>query len=310
MDHKQLRAFLTIAETGNMTRAAELLNLVQPAVSRQLRMLEDDIGAQLFERERHGMALTEAGKALQGYANRAMLELDRARAELSGSTTEVAGIVTVGLVPSSIDVLASSLVAAVAHEHPRIRLRIAMGYAGTLRQWLESGEIDAAVLYGVEYEPHFQARPLLREPLWLVGPASARLNRQQPVSLDSLGDKPLILPNGPHGMRALIDRACAQSDVTLSANVETNAMSVQKSLVLGGHGFTILPPISFARELASGQLTGAPLGEPPITRTIALALPAHRAVSRPVRHVVELLVQCTKEAVQGQQWPEAQWVAE
>lgn len=120
----------------------------------------------------------------------------------------------------------------------------------------------------------------------------------------------MFLPNGPHGMRALIDRACAQSDVALSASVETNAMSVQKSLVLGGHGFTILPPISFAQELASGQLTGAPLGDPAITRTVVLALPAHRAVSRPVRHVMALLMHCTKEAVQGQRWPEAQWIAQ
>ena len=73
MDLKQLRAFVTIAETGNMTRAAELLHLVQPAVSRQLRLLEDDVGARLFQRERHGMALTDAGRALLDYARRALL---------------------------------------------------------------------------------------------------------------------------------------------------------------------------------------------------------------------------------------------
>ncbi|MDB5930238.1 MAG: bacterial regulatory helix-turn-helix, lysR family protein, partial [Polaromonas sp.] len=70
MDHKQLRAFLTIAETGNLTRAAELLNLVQPAVSRQVHLLEEDLGTQLFERQRYGMALTDAGKSLLGYARR------------------------------------------------------------------------------------------------------------------------------------------------------------------------------------------------------------------------------------------------
>ena len=73
MDLKQLRAFLTVAETGNVTRAAEVLHLVQPAVSRQIRLLEEDIGAPLFERERHGMVLTDAGLALVGYARRALL---------------------------------------------------------------------------------------------------------------------------------------------------------------------------------------------------------------------------------------------
>ena len=86
MDFKQLRAFMTIADTGNVTRAAELLNLVQPAVTRQLRLLEEDVGAELFQRERHGMVLNKAGKALLVYARRAMLELERARAEIGGST--------------------------------------------------------------------------------------------------------------------------------------------------------------------------------------------------------------------------------
>ena len=83
MDFKQLRAFLTVAETGNVTRAAEVLHLVQPAVSRQIMLLEQDIGTPLFVRERHGMVLTEAGRSLLTYARRAMLELDRARSRSS-----------------------------------------------------------------------------------------------------------------------------------------------------------------------------------------------------------------------------------
>lgn len=308
MDHKQLRAFLTIADTGNMTRASEQLNLVQPAVSRQLRMLEDDIGAKLFERKRHGMALTDAGKSLLGYARRAMLELDRARAELSGSPAEVAGIVTIGLLPSTSDLLASALVAAVARHHPRIQMRIAMGYAGNLQQWLASGEIDAAVLYDVEHETAIQAQALVVEPLWLIGPPNAKLNKRRLVTFASLVGKPMILPNGPHGIRSLVDRICAVAKVRLTVSVETNAMSIQKALVLGGHGFTILPPIAVAQELAAGVLSGAPVGDPPLTRTIVLALPAHRAKSRHVRHVEEILRACIQHAVLSHQWPQALWI--
>jgi DNA-binding transcriptional LysR family regulator len=86
-------------------------------------------------------------------------------------------------------------------------------------------------------------------------------------------------------------------------------MSVQKGLVLGGHGYTILPPISFAAELASGALTGAPLTAPEISRTLQLALPANRTVGRPVRCVVDLVVKCIHEAVTSNRWPEARWVA-
>src|SRR6476659_562803 len=85
MDHKQLRAFLTVADTGNVTRAAEVLHLVQPAISRQIRLLEEDVGCALFKRERHGRMLPDAGRSLVGYARRSMLERERARAEIAGA---------------------------------------------------------------------------------------------------------------------------------------------------------------------------------------------------------------------------------
>jgi LysR family nitrogen assimilation transcriptional regulator len=275
-----------------------------------VHLLEEDLGTQLFERQRYGMALTDAGKSLLGYARRAMLELDRARGELSGSTTEVTGIVTVGLLPSTADVLASPLVAAVTQDYPGVRIRIAMGYAGTLQQWLDSGEIDMAIIYGVKHAPLIRVRPLLSEPFWIVGHASAQLSKLRPVTLAGISGKPMILPDGPHSIRSVVERLCIAANVKLHVSVETNAMSIQKSLVLGGLGFTILPPISFAQELASGQLTGAPLDEPQLTRTISLAQSAHRAGSRAVRHVEEILVRCMKEAVKSNRWPEALWIAE
>ncbi len=308
MDFKRLRAFITVADTGNVTRAAELLNLVQPAVSRQLRLLEEDLGVELFQRERHGMVLTAAGNALLVHVRRAMLELDRGRAEV-GDSGVIAGIVTIGLLPSTSDMLSSPLIRAVASRYPGVRVRISMGYAGTLQQWLEAGEIDAAILYGVEQAPQVAATPLLEEPLWVVGPASAKLRAHEPVSLASLAGRAMILPCGPRGIRTLVDHACAISNVTLSIVAETNAMSVQKSLVLGGHGLTILPPIAFADELATEQISAAPLGDPVLSRTIVLALPANRSIGQHVRRTVELLVKCAYECVSRKEWLHATWIA-
>jgi LysR family transcriptional regulator, nitrogen assimilation regulatory protein len=308
MDLKQLRAFLTVADTGNVTRAAEVLNLVQPAVSRQLRLLEEDIGVALFERERHGMVLTEAGRALVDYARRALLELDRARAEITGSVDGVGGLVTLGLLSSTCDLLSSPLVSAVAATYPGIRIRIAMAYSGTLQQWLETGEVDAALLYGVQRSPAIQAKPLVEEALWVVGPPSAKLRKNRPVPLARLAGKPLVLPSAPHGIRMLIDQACAVSHVELTIAAETNAMRVQKKLVLAGHGLTILPAIAVADDVARKQVTAAPLSDPKITRTIVLGLPANRAIRRHVRGAVDLLVQCVKDAAERGAWLEARWL--
>lgn len=308
MDFKQLRAFISVAETGSVTKAAQLLNLVQPAVSRQLRLLEEDVGNELFVRGRHGMSLTDAGKSLLVYGRRAMLELDRARADLGG-TTEVGGLVTVGLLPSTCDVISSRLITAMRARYPGVRMRISMGYAGTLQHWLETGEIDAALLYGLERTPGFQTTVLLEEDLWVVGSPSAKLRRHKPVALARLAGQPLILPSGPHGIRTLLDHACAMSNVELTVAAETNAMSVQKCLVRGGHGMTILPPIAIVEELSLKQVTAAPLRDPTITRRIVLALPTNRPVGRPVQRSVEVLVECAKDAVKSGAWLEARWLA-
>ena len=308
MDLKQLRAFLTVTETGNVTRAAEMLNLVQPAVSRQLRLLEEDIGTPLFERERRGMVLTEAGEVLLGYARRALLELDRARVEIGGVGQGLTGLVTLGLLPSSIDMLSSPLVSAMAAAYPGIRVRIAMGYAGTLQRWLTAGEVDAALLYGAEHSGDIQSSPLIEEPLWVIGPKGSQLRSDRPVSLAGLAGKKLVLPSAPHGIRTLVAHACAVADITLDISVETNALSVQRSLVLGGHGLTILPPIAVADDLRKHKLRGAPLTDPDITRTIVLALPKNRPTPRAVRCTTAVLVNEARKMVVSGDWLEGRWL--
>lgn len=309
MEIKHLRAFLAVAETGNVTRAADMLHLVQPAVSRQLRLLEDDIGAPLFERQRHGMVLTAAGKALTGYARRVLLELDRARMEISGAAAgSVSGLVTLGLLPSTVDLLSSTLVDAITDAYPSIRLRITVGYAGTLLQWLQSGEVDAALLYGAERSPDVQHTPLIEEALWVIGPPESGLRPDRPVQLSELARHRLVLPSAPHGIRLLVEHASAVADVSLNLSAETNALSVQRSLVLGGHGLTILPPIAVTDDLRNGTLAGAPLAEPGIHRIIVLALPLHRPTARHVRCAVDLLVQQARQAIESGAWPEGRWL--
>ena len=198
MDFKQLRAFLTVAETGNVTRAAELLNLVQPAVSRQLRLLEEDVGAELFERERHGMVLTEAGQALVGYARRAMLELDRARAEIGGAANGIGGLVTVGLLPSTCELLSSPLVRAVAAQLPRHphedRDGLRRDAAAVARD--RRDRCRAALRRRALAE--IQTTPLIEEALWVVGAAvgqaCAATGRCRSPAWPG---KPLVLPSAP-----------------------------------------------------------------------------------------------------------------
>src|ERR1700751_4496540 len=100
MDLRQLTALVTVAEVGSVTKAAELLHLVQPAVTRQIRSLEQELGVPLFERTRQGMHLTDAGAVMVDRARRALRELGRARAEIQPTPGVIAGSVSVGLLES------------------------------------------------------------------------------------------------------------------------------------------------------------------------------------------------------------------
>jgi LysR family nitrogen assimilation transcriptional regulator len=308
MDLKQLRAFITVAETGNVTRASTLLNLVQPAVSRQLRMLEADLGTELFDRGRHGMQLTPSGKTMLEYARRILGEVERAKAEIQPTEGPVAGIVSIGLLASTSDLLATLLATEVARRYPHIRLRLTIGYAGHLQDWLEAGDVDAALLYGQKETPALRVKALIEESLWVVAAPSAKLSRKRPVALSRVAREPFVLPAAPQGLRAVIEHAAVAAGVALQVFAETNALSVQKELVAKGHGWTILPAVGVTQEVESGLLSAAPLESPGLQRTIVLATPSSRQATAPVRCVVGVLLDCVKTTFEQGCWPDAHWL--
>lgn len=309
MDLKQLRAFVTVAETGNVTRASSLLNLVQPAVSRQLRLLEDDLGTELFDRSRHGMQLTASGRAMLEHARRILNEVERARADIQPTDGPVAGLVSIGLLASLSDLLATPLTAAVRARYPHIRLRLMIGYAGHLMDWIEKGDVDIALLYGQKESPALQVKALLEESLWVVAPPSARLSLRRAVTLEQVAQHPFVLPGPPQGLRAMIEHAALEAGVVLDVVAETNALSVQKSLVSEGQGWSILPAVCVKDEVERGQLSAAPLSPPGLRRTIVLAAPTTRQASAPVRCVVGSLLETVKTAFDAGHWGKgARWI--
>jgi LysR family nitrogen assimilation transcriptional regulator len=308
MDLKQLKALVTVVETGSVTRAAELLHLVQPAVTRQIHALEHELGVLLFERTRQGMRPTEAGTTLAERARRALTELDRARAELAPVPGTVTGLVSIGLLESTAEMLAQPLAAAVLREHPGIELRLLTAYSGHLQQWLDDGDLDLSLLYNLTGTPSLNVRPLVREKLWVVAPAGAGLSARRPVALAVAAEHPLVLPAPGHALRVLIDRAVAQAQVTVAIAVQTNSMSLQKQLVAGGHGWTILPGAGIAADVAKGTLSAAPLAAPEVFRSIAIGTPRSGPVSPAVRIVAEELVRQVRYAARQSQWPSAELV--
>ena len=309
MDVKQLRALLAIAETGSVTRAAELLHIVQPAVSRQLRLLEEDLGTLLFARGRRGMELTDAGRVLAAHARRALQELDAAKAAIVPSAGTVTGTVTVGMLPSAVDLLAAPLVSSLKQQYPELTVNIWAGYAGYLQSWLEDGEVDVALLYDPKPSALLEVEPLLEDALYLVGLPDQDPATRAEVTLQEIAELPLILPSLPHGLRLLLDASCASADICLSVVAETNAMSVQKNLVLRRLGYTILPGVAIFEDVAAGRLSAAALSRPALRRKIVMALPMTRRSSVGVRCTVSELRMMIRLKVEAGEWPGAKWLA-
>lgn len=305
MDLKQLTALITVAEVGSITKAAQVLHLVQPSVTRQVKLLEEELGVLLFERTRQGMVPTAAGAAFVERARRALRELDQARAEARPATAGLSGIVTLGLLESVVDAVVEPLVKTVAREHPGIELRLLTAYSGHLQQWLDAGDVDLSLLYNLAPTPSLAVVPLVDEPLWAIAPLGSGLASQTEVRCADVLAQRLVLPVAGHGLRALIDQALAQVQVEPEIAVQVNSLHIQKMLVRRGHGWSILPAVGVAADIAAGSIEGAPLSEPSFGRQVVLGLPRTGRVTPPVQEVTSLIGRVVRRLVRSGDWPGA-----
>lgn len=289
MDIKQLRTLLAIAETGSLTRASELLHVVQPALSRQLKLLEDELGVQVFERNRRGMQLTDAGKTFVENVRRALRQLDQAKTDIIATKTNILGTVSIGMLPSLGDAISVPLVASLRRQYPDLLIRLTTGFTSELQGLLEKGELDVALLG--EYKPSalLSTEPVLREALYLVGLPASGLHVSAPVTLSSAAKLPLILPAYPQGLRLLIDHACTIIGVHVNVVAESNSTSVQLDLVRHEQGFAILPVVALAPYLDDGRLCAAPITAPDLYRNLAIAQLVAKRGSTSILCVVDAL---------------------
>jgi LysR family transcriptional regulator, nitrogen assimilation regulatory protein len=300
---KQLRALVTVAESGSVTRAAQLLHVVQPSISRQITSLERELGVRLFDRSSEGMRPTPDGAILVTRARRILIELERARAEIRPERPEVAGIVTVGILGSVERLLAGDLVTAVAAQHPGIELRLATAYSGHLQSWLDAGDLDMSLLYNLTTNQSVRVHPLLRDQLWAVAPPASQLRADRPVDLSTVFEQPFIMPvAGEHGLRLLIDEARIACNVEPRITVQANTMSLQTELVRAGHGWTILPAAGVADDVSAGRLCAAPIRNPQIVRSVGLALPRTGTTPPAVDAVAAELIRLVRATVTDGRW--------
>jgi DNA-binding transcriptional LysR family regulator len=267
----QLAYFLAVADVRSFTRAAESCGVAQPTLSRQLRALETELGAELVDRgARDGPALTPAGQALLPLARRMLADADSARTAVAEIVGLRSGRVRVGGTPSlCIGVLADVL--RVFHEqHPDIHLELAEDGSQPLVRSLARGELDVALVIvpAAGVDPALHTTPVLRERLSVASPTSERAPTSRgSMSMRELGRRALVVPRRGYDVRETTLAAFADAGVEPHFAVEGGEMDAVLRMVEAGTGVAVVPDLVFAGRprLRRTVLT------PPLFRTVALA---------------------------------------
>ena len=289
MDIRQLRTFSCVAELGSLSKASDTLRVAQPALSRQIKLLEHELRADLFTRNGRGMVLTDAGRLLLARTSGIVRQIDQVRDEIQSAGGPPSGRVVLGLVPTVSCVISARLARRTVDRYPGISLCIVESYSGHLMEWLHRGEMDLALIYGPSSDLHLTVQSLGRDPIVAVGPRGSGLSNKKQVDIGWLLKQRLVLPSHSHGLRALIEQAAAKKKLKLDVKLEADSFRVLTSLVEEGLGYTLLPPSSVRNEVASGRLETAAIAKPAPMRELTLASPIDHPGSTAIALVSKLL---------------------
>lgn len=296
MNLKQLEYFVRVAELGSFSKAAMILNIAQPALSRQVRLLETDLHVNLLTRNGRGVVLTEVGQRLFDHSVGILQLVARATEDIESARDEPAGRIVIGLPPSMGRLLTPPLVEGFRRSLPKARLAVVEGLSAHLAEWIATGRVDVGLLHNPEPQAALEVTPVLDEPLGVVSPAVAatggakkKVGAGGTVTLAELARLPLILPERSHAIRKLLETQAALTGHKLNIALEISSVQSILELVRGGHGHAILTPTAL---VASGQpeaFVMRKLVEPGLTSTLCLAVSAHKPATPLTRHVLRLL---------------------
>jgi LysR family nitrogen assimilation transcriptional regulator len=265
MDTKRLGYFVRVAQDGSLTKASGVLRIAQPALSRQIRMLEEELGLSLFERTARGMQLTEEGDYLLTSVAGPLRDLELAVQNARKFSPKIEGNVTLGMPASIAEVLAHSLALRMDEHFPNIKVRIVEGPMGALIDWLGRGVIDFGFLEDASHSERLADRELHSDSLVLVGGPGSNLVPETLVPFKKAALLPLIVPSHHLGIRGVLNDAAARSSTTLNIRFEADSSRLTKDLVADGIGYAILPLHYFKNEFAAGKLRYSTITKPTLT---------------------------------------------
>lgn len=242
MDLRELRYFRAVAELGSFGKAATHLHVAQPALSRQIRKLEHDLGVELLLRNARGVQLTAAGRVLLNRTVALDRDIEEARRETSLYAQQVVGVIRIGAAFPVAQRMLPRLVADYRETYPAVTIELEESGSGPMVDWLMEDRLDVCLIEPPSH-PHTELTciPLWIESVRLIGPASDKRMADGPMKLAQIAALPLILPARQYSIRRLVDGAFTRAHLTYRPSLEVNGASLIIELVKQGLGYTLMP---------------------------------------------------------------------
>ncbi|GAA2430896.1 LysR substrate-binding domain-containing protein [Actinomadura vinacea] len=283
MDTHRLKYFQRVAEEGSMTRAARVLGIAQPALSRQIRLLEEDLGVTLFRRTSRGVELTDEGERLRASTAAPLRQLEVALQHLGSPLARVERGLHIGMPPTVASVLAAPLLASLGTIFPKVSFHVTVAGTDALVEGMLKGAIDTAVINPVPDDRLFY-RELLTEELVVVGGPESDLRPNRAMRFTELVDRPLVLPSTQTGIGNIVENAALRLKLRINSRFATDSLRIVFDLVESGLAYGVLPLSACSREIAVERLRYAPLCEPTLTHHLGVAATAQLELPRELAH--------------------------
>ena len=285
---RQFQAFVTVARLGSFTRAAKHLHLSQPALTVQIRQLEDAMGVRLFDRSTRVVKLTPIGRDLVPTLERVLHEIDAVMVNTKELASHVKGTVAIAALPSISSKLIPSTITEFQKQYPGIVVRLRDVLAQHIMKLVKEEEVDFGIGTLRMPDPDIQFTSLLTDHLGVIFPAGHPVERKRSITLKYLTAFPLILMDPETSVRDLVDRAFESIGEVVVPAFEAVYPSTALALVKAGLGLTIQP--SSSMELASSRgLKFRIIRHQVLTRQIGVMQNARRSLSPSAEAFIQMM---------------------
>lgn len=303
MELRQLRYFVAIVDHGSLSRAARILHIVQPALTQQIQLLEEELGVLLLHRSSQGMQATDAGKVFYEHALAILKQVTDAKSAVKQSADNPSGTVALGIPQSVSGALALPLLTAVRAAFPDIIFQLTEELTGNLNEQLRAGRLNLAILFDDGQLGQFNTCPLVEEEMMYISRTNSQYAcKTKTIKLASTLKAQLILPSIQHGVRPRIEQVVREHGMLIDNVVDITSIAILKSAILADMGATILPVSPFLDEINRGEMCATKIKDAQLFRTVTLCASKNIPMTNAVMAVQKLILKVSHDLCLKGQW--------